>query len=89
MKTLISFYIHMLTLTHTHTHTQETYVVSPSSPQMDQEQFQKQAEVIFKEYFDHGNTQEVADSLAEWNHKNYKHKVSLYTSTNTSYDPEI
>ena len=56
---------------------------------MDQEQFQKQAEVIFKEYFDHGNTQEVADSLAEWNHKNYKHKVSFYTSTNTSYDPEI
>jgi len=73
--------MHPRTHTHTHTHTQETYVVSPSSPQMDLEQFQKQAEVIFKEYFDHGNTQEVADSLAEWNHKNYKHKVSLCTST--------
>ena len=54
---------------------EETYVVSPSSPHMGQEQFQKQAEVIFKEYFDHGNTQEVADSLAEWNHKNYKHEI--------------
>ena len=73
---LISFCTH--THTHTHTHTQETYVVSPSSPQMGQEQFQKQAEVIFKEYFDHGNTQEVADSLAEWNHKNYKHEVHLH-----------
>ena len=67
--------------THAQSHTfvlavmQETYVVSPSSPQIDSEEFEKQAKVIFQEYFNHGDTQEVADSLEEFNIKNIKHEV--------------
>ena len=50
-------------------------MVSPSSPQMDPEEFEKQAQVIFKEYFNHGDTQEVVDSLEEFNIRNIKHEV--------------
>lgn len=38
----------------------ETYVVSPSSPHLSIEDFRKQAVAIFKEYFEHGDTADVA-----------------------------
>ena len=55
---------------------QESYLVSPSSPEMDPDEFEKRAETIFKEYFDHGDVQEVAASLDEFNIRNIKHEVS-------------
>lgn len=54
---------------------EESYLVSPSSPQMDPDEFVKRAETIFKEYFDHGDAQEVAASLEEFNIRNIKHEV--------------
>ncbi len=42
---------------------QELYVVSPSSPHLSIEDFQKQGAVIFREYFDHADTQEVIVSM--------------------------
>lgn len=54
---------------------QEAYVVSPSSPLLNKEEFQKQAVIIFKEYFDHGDTQEVAESLEDFNIWNLKHEI--------------
>ena len=50
--------------------------MSPSSPHMDLDEFEKRAEAIFKEYFDHGDVQEVAASLEEFNIRNIKHEVS-------------
>ena len=50
--------------------------MSPSSPQMDPDEFVKRAETIFKEYFDHGDAQEVAASLEEFNIRNIKHEVN-------------
>ena len=50
--------------------------MSPSSPQMDRDEFEKRAEAIFKEYFDHGDVQEVVASLDEFNIRNIKHEVS-------------
>ena len=55
---------------------QASYLVSPSSPHMDLDEFEKRAETIFKEYFDHGDPQEVAASLEEFNIRNIKHEVS-------------
>ena len=55
---------------------QESYLVSPSSPHMDLDEFEKRAETIFKEYFDHGDSQEVAASLEEFNIRNIKHEVN-------------
>nr|CAA75614.1 MA3 [Suberites domuncula] len=52
-----------------------TYLVSPSSSQMSALDFEKTAIEIFKEYFDHGDTQEVASSLEELSIKNIKHEV--------------
>ena len=57
---------------------QESYLVSPSSPQMDRDEFVKRAETIFKEYFDHGDAQEVAASLEEFNIRNIKHEVNTW-----------
>ena len=54
---------------------QTTYLVSPCSPQMDVDDFEKTATDIFKEYFDHGDTQEVATSLEELSIRNIKHEV--------------
>lgn len=51
------------------------YLVSPSSPQMTVDEFEKTAKEIFQEYFDHGVTQEVASSLEELSIKNIKHEV--------------
>ena len=82
-------------MTHTHTHSytisatfpfllyQESYLVSPSSPHMDLDEFEKRAEVIFKEYFDHGESHEVAASLEEFNIRNIKHEVATHTHTHT------
>ena len=50
--------------------------MSPSSPHMDLDEFEKRAETIFKEYFDHGDPQEVAASLEEFNIRNIKHEVN-------------
>lgn len=52
-----------------------SYLVSPSSPHMDLDEFEKRAENIFKEYFDHGDSQEVAASLEEFNIRNIKHEI--------------
>lgn len=40
----------------------ETYIVSPSYPHLSIEDFRKQAVAIFKEYFEHGDTADVAVS---------------------------
>ena len=53
-------------------------MVSPSSPLLNKEEFQKQAVIIFKEYFDHGDTQEVAESLEDFNIWNLKHEVRIW-----------
>ena len=50
--------------------------MSPSSPHLDLDEFEKRAETIFKEYFDHGDPQEVATSLEEFNIRNIKHEVN-------------
>lgn len=50
--------------------------MSPSSPHLDLNEFEKRAEEIFKEYFDHGDVQEVAASLEEFNIRNIRHEVS-------------
>ncbi|CAI8049157.1 Programmed cell death protein 4 [Geodia barretti] len=52
-----------------------TYTVSPSSPHLSIEEFRKQAVAIFKEYFEHGDTTDVAASLAECNIQNIKEEV--------------
>lgn len=54
---------------------QAQFVVSPSSPHMTLEEFEKNTLEIFKEYFEHGDTQEVVDSLEEFNIKNFKPEV--------------
>lgn len=54
---------------------EESYLVSPSSPQMDLDEFEKRAEALFKEYFDHGDVQEVAAVLEEFNIRNMKHEI--------------
>ena len=54
---------------------QEEYVVSPSSPHMTLDEFEKKAVGLFKEYFEHGDTQEVVDTLNEYNIKNFKPEV--------------
>lgn len=41
------------------------------------EEFEKNAIELFKEYFEHGDTQEVADTLEEYNIKNIKPEVKL------------
>lgn len=46
---------------------------------MDLDEFEKRAETIFKEYFDHGDPQEVATSLEEFNIRNIKHEVNSNT----------
>ena len=51
-------------------------MVSPSSPHMTLAEFEKCAEALFKEYFQNGDTQEVADILEELNIKNIKPEVS-------------
>ncbi len=51
------------------------YLVSPSSPQMSSEEFEKTANEIFLEYFDHGDTAEVASSLEGLSIRNIKHEV--------------
>ena len=38
-------------------------------------EFEKCAEALFKEYFQNGDTQEVADTLEEYNIKNFKAEV--------------
>lgn len=50
-------------------------MVSPSSPHMTLEEFEKTALELFKEYFEHGDTQEVVESLEEFNIKNFKPEV--------------
>jgi len=52
-------------------------VVSPSSPHMTIQEFEKTAHVLFLEYFENGDTQEVADSLDELNIKNFKPEVNF------------
>lgn len=54
---------------------QEHYVVSPSSPHMSLEEFERNALELFKEYFEHGDTQEVVESLEEINIRNFKPEV--------------
>lgn len=54
---------------------QAQFVVSPSSPHMTLEEFERNALEIFNEYFEHGDTQEVVDSLEEFNIKNFKPEV--------------
>ena len=39
------------------------------------EEFEKNAVELFMEYFDHGDTLEVADSLEEFNIRNFKPEV--------------
>ena len=51
-------------------------MVSPSSPQMTISEFEKCATALFKEYFQNGDSQEVADTLDEYNIKNIKAEVS-------------
>ena len=51
-------------------------MVSPSSPHMTLEEFEKTAHALFLEYFENGDTQEVCDSLDELNIKNFKPEVS-------------
>lgn len=51
-------------------------MVSPSSPQMTIYELEKCAGALFKEYFQNGDTQEVADTLEEYNIKNIKAEVS-------------
>lgn len=53
----------------------EEYVVSPSSPHMTLDEFEKKAVGLFKEYFEHGDTQEVVDTLNEYNIKNFKPEI--------------
>lgn len=40
------------------------------------EEFERSATALFKEYFEHGDTQEVADTLEEFNIKNIKPEVA-------------
>ena len=54
--------------------------MSPSSPHLDLNEFEKRAEEIFKEYFDHGDVQEVAASLEEFNIRNIRHEVSWFVA---------
>lgn len=54
---------------------QEEYLVSPSSPHMSLGEFEKTAMAMFREYFEHGDTQEVSDTLEELNIKNFKPEV--------------
>ena len=54
--------------------------MSPSSPHLDLNEFEKRAEEIFKEYFDHGDVQEVAASLEEFNIRNIRHEVSRFVA---------
>lgn len=53
----------------------ETYTVSPSSPHLSVEDFRKQAVAFFREYFEHGDTADVAASLAECSIQNIKEEV--------------
>ena len=55
-------------------------MVSPSSPHMLLEDFEKKAAALFREYFEHGDTQEVADTLEEFNIKNFKAEVRMCSS---------
>ena len=48
---------------------------SPTSPQLSSEEFEKTASETFLEYFDHGDTGEVASTLTELSIKNSKHEV--------------
>ncbi len=52
-------------------------MVSPSSPHMKLDEFERCAEALFKEYFQNGDTQEVADTLEEFNIKNFKAEVCV------------
>jgi programmed cell death protein 4 len=52
-----------------------TYTVSPSSPHLSIEEFRRQAVALFREYFEHGDTTDVAASLAECNIQNIKEEV--------------
>lgn len=54
---------------------QEEYVVSPCSPHMTMGEFEKTATGLFQEYFENGDTQEVAVTLDELNIKNFKAEV--------------
>ena len=50
-------------------------MVTPSSPHMVLGDFEKRAVTLFREYFEHGDTQEVSDNLEEVNVKNFKPEV--------------
>ncbi len=50
--------------------------MSPSSPHMTMSEFEKTAVALFQEYFENGDTQEVAVTLDELNIKNFKPEVS-------------
>lgn len=52
-------------------------MVSPSSPHMSREEFERSAVALFMEYFEHGDTQEVADTLEEMSIKNFKSEVCI------------
>lgn len=53
----------------------DSYIVSPSYQHMSVEEFRRQAVAIFKEYFEHGDTADVATSLVECNIQNIKREV--------------
>ena len=55
-------------------------MVSPSSPHMILGEFERKASSLFCEYFEHGDTQEVSDTLEEVNIKNFKPEVYAYTN---------
>lgn len=54
---------------------EDTYVVSPSIPQMNTDDFQQQAETMFKEYFDNDDKEEIATVLGTLNIKNIKPEI--------------
>lgn len=52
---------------------------------MDVEDFEKAVTEILKEYFDHGDSDEVATSLEELNVRNIKHKVPFGDMINQAH----
>ncbi len=54
---------------------------------MSLEEFERSSVELFREYFEHGDTQEVVDSLEELNIKNFKPEVMHYhNNTNQLID---
>jgi len=59
----------------------EEFVMEHVMPELHHDEFQKQMEPLLQEYFENGDTKEVADVLSGWNISHLKHQVTFLAIT--------